>query len=781
MAARNSHPPSSSTMEPRRSPFDDGPLPPIKSTACRRCHSRKVKCSGDQPCQNCRHAGKGAECTYPRRNRQVKVRQSYIDGLLDEIRRLKSQVASQSASTSTCAPLDDVISATTSTATPSQNTSYTGNREVLSTPTSAHIGDNEEPSTVTAAVEDAVAAAAAAGVTAPATATLEVRPWFINANVFRTPILIGEVADAAFSTRFRQVISDPYAPQPRHMLRVNYAPDAELMALVKSSEIAWPTPSRSRFLVEVALKYVARRYHVVRRSAVMRDLEQSIHNPSWGDLMLRSKLWALFAVGELYSTRSIPSEKDFPGMPYFAKASRVLGVLDERPGTDSIEIMLLLSFYSLALNRRYSAFVMSGTAMRMAIVMGLHLNIPESQLRDPDLREHRKRLFWTTYIFDRIWASKLGHPTAIQDSDVGVDLPSEAADDRAAVVRTHATDFEDTAYHVASLRLAALITKTVRSIYGQRSQGEATTLSTRVQQALKDLRAWVEDLPAHLQIDNAGTGPKPISLHLSFNQCAILATRPILLHILRTKVASWPSATTTTETQQVPASAITLSEACIRCARHSIRLLTESWIDGSFATFDYFYTQYLFSALTILAASSLLQDGAVGGAGPGTTPNDDKEAFEESVRFLSQLRDAGNFAAMEYCHHVDVMRAELDRFYAKRRGRLDAEQQQTQTQVSSSSSYGEVLPPPHGAGPEPESGPLMTSQFGSSGASGLPVRPGTGTGTTAGMALTEPSLEELLAQPVLDLQFLEASFYDDLQALYWPDFSAENWDTWAST
>ncbi|KAK1636158.1 fungal-specific transcription factor domain-containing protein [Colletotrichum phormii] len=692
----------------------------------------------------------------------------YIDSLLDEIRRLKSQAASQSASTSTCAPLDDVTSTTTTTATPSQNTSYTSNREALSTPTSANPGDNEEPTAMAAAAEEA---AAAAGAAAPATATLEVKPWFINANVFRTPILIGEVADAAFSTRFRQVISDPYAPQPRHMLRVNYAPDAELMALVKSSDVAWPTPSRSRFLVEVALKYVARRYHVVRRSAVMRDLEQSIHNPSWGDLMLRSKLWALFAIGELYSTRSIPSEKDFPGMPYFAKASRVLGVLDERPGTDSIEIMLLLSFYSLALNRRYSAFVMSGTAMRMAIVMGLHLNIPESQLRDPDLREHRKRLFWTTYIFDRIWASKLGHPTAIQDSDVGVDLPSEASSDDAATARTHAADFEDTAYHVASLRLAALITKTVRSIYGQRSQGEATTLSKRVQQALKDLRAWVEDLPVHLQIDNAGIGPKPISLHLSFNQCAILATRPILLHILRTQVASWPSTTTTTPETQVPASAITLSEACIRCARHSIRLLTDSWIDGSFATFDYFYTQYLFSALTILAASSLLQDSH------GAAPNDDKEAFEESVRFLSQLRDAGNFAAQEYCHHVDVMRAELDRFYAKRTGRMEAEQPPQQEQASSYGGVPQPLPS-HGLGPEPESGPLMTSQFGLGG--GLPVRAGAGP-TTAGMALTEPSLEELLAQPVLDLQFLEASFYDDLQALYWPDFSAENWDTWAST
>nr|XP_036577946.1 fungal specific transcription factor domain-containing protein [Colletotrichum truncatum]KAF6785076.1 fungal specific transcription factor domain-containing protein [Colletotrichum truncatum] len=380
---------------------------------------------------------------------------------------------------------------------------------------------------------------------------------------------------------------------------------------------------------------------------------------------------------------------------------------------------------------------MSGTAMRMAIVMGLHLNIPESQLPDPDMREHRKRLFWTTYIFDRIWASKLGHPSAIQDNDIGVDLPSEPV-----IGQAFGTDFDDTAYHIASLRLAALVTKTVRSIYGQRNQGEVT-LSTRVQQALKDLRSWVEDLPSHLQIDNPDSGPKPTSLHLSFNQCAILATRPILLHILRTHVATWPASSPVTESQ-VPPSAITLSEACIRCARHSIRLLTDSWIDGSFATFDYFYTQYLFSALTILAASSLLN---------GPESRSDREAFEESARFLSQLRDAGNFAAQEYCHHVDVMKADLEKFCAKRMG-LESE-----------------LPgPPGGLGENPPRllGPATSANFGP--APMLPAH------TTGGMALAEPSLEELLAQPVLDLQFLEASFYDDLQGLYWPDFSTENWN-----
>ncbi|TDZ68176.1 putative transcriptional regulatory protein [Colletotrichum trifolii] len=609
----------------------------------------------------------------PRQEGQVL---GYIDGLLDEIRRLKNEnaraktVASPNRDGMTASSVSNSITTTTA---PSH-------RARPSTPSSVRASSD---------IEEAVSAA-----------TLEVKPWFINANVFRMPILISEVADAAFTTRFRQVICDPSAPQPKHMLRLNYAPDRELMSLIKS-EVIWPTPSRSRFLVEVALKYVGRRYHVVRRSSVMEDLEQSIHNPSWGDVMLRSKLWALFAIGELYSTRSIPSVKDFPGMAYFAKASRIMGLLDERPGTDSIEIMLLISFYSLALNRRYSAFVMSGTAMRMAIVMGLHLNIPESQLRDPGTREHRKRLFWTTYIFDRIWASKLGHPSAIQDSDIGVDLPSDPAPGSPS-----SDDFDDTAYHIASLRLAARVTRTVRSIYGQRNQGDAS-LSTRVQQALRDLRAWVEDLPSHLQISSPDTAPKPISLHLSFNQ-----------------IANPPT--------------VRYSGDSTYLAAHSANpggCLALSVVDVSGAGERNYARRGMHSLRTSFQ---------------GPESRGDREAFEESARFLSQLCDAGNYAAQEYCHHVDVMKADLEAFHAKRMG--------LGTDLSDARSFMD------------ESARLQSQSTAFAGS--LPIRP---SHTTAGMALAEPSLEELLAQPMLDLQFLESSFYDDLQEFYWPDFSTENW------
>ncbi|KAI6782178.1 uncharacterized protein J7T54_002415 [Emericellopsis cladophorae] len=593
------------------------------------------------------------------------------------------------------------------------------------------------------------------------TDNMDVRPWFINTSVTDTPILMAAVADSAFATRFRQVISDAQMPQHKHLPRVNYAPDRQLIAL-GDADIKWPGPSRSRFLVDVALKPLSRSYHIVRRSIVLDNLERSIQDLSWGDSFQRGKLWALFAVGELYSARSA-SDKAFPGMAYFAKALRVIGRSHERPNVEAIETRLILAFFSLALNRRYSAYWISGTSMRMAIVIGLHLHIPPSQIGDAAVCEHRKRVFWSAYIIDRMWASMLGHPPAVQDEDIDVGLPSDVV-----VAPELAGDFADAAYYIASLRLASVVTRTIRSIYGRRNTGK--TFTARVQQALTDLRVWVEELPSHLHVDAQGFAdsvPKPVSLHLSFNQvsrfasrssnqlrtfsqCAILTTRPVLLHVLRTYIESSP--VSAASDARLPASAVTLAETCIRCARHSIRLLTEAWVDGTFATFDFFYTQYLFSALLVLAVSSLL----------GTKESAcDRDAFEDAASFLEQLKEAGNFAAHEFWHHVDATKAVLDAMHSKR----------------SATETGHSLAQTAGAG----IGEGATSQGGMTPA---PYFAPEAAPTTAGMALTEPSLQQLLAQPSLDLQFLEGSVYDQYsQGLYWPDLTSDCWtsDGWPTS
>ncbi|CAG8057162.1 unnamed protein product, partial [Penicillium nalgiovense] len=45
--------------------------------SCQRCHSHKIKCSGDQPCSKCRTVGLADECAYATRDRQVKVSEKY--------------------------------------------------------------------------------------------------------------------------------------------------------------------------------------------------------------------------------------------------------------------------------------------------------------------------------------------------------------------------------------------------------------------------------------------------------------------------------------------------------------------------------------------------------------------------------------------------------------------------------------------------------------------------------------------------------------------------------
>ncbi|KAJ0307877.1 hypothetical protein COL516b_003849 [Colletotrichum fioriniae] len=515
--------------------------------------------------------------------------------------------------------------------------------------------------------------------------SLDERPWFFDMNIPHTPILIGEASDAAFATRFRQAIS---SAESSHIPRVNYATDERLLAL-SDTDCPWPSPARARFLVGVALRYVSRCYHIIRKSSILDALEQTLQNPAESDSLLKSKLWAMFAIGAMYSTRSATSEKHFPGMGYFARATRILRIVSERPRIDVVELRLLLSFYSLALNRRHTAYTFAGSATRLAVVMGLHLNVPETQLRDAAAREHRVRVWWTAYIFDRMWAAKLSHPVAVQDIDIEVNLPSNpVVDDNIA------DDFADASYFVASVKLAGLLGKVVPSIYRRRLQD--TSLSHRVQEALKDLRGWSAELPPELHIDSKPTSermPKPISLHLNFNQA--------------------------------------------KC-----------WIDGSFATFDYFYTQYLFSAATILAASSLLS---------GKESHNDREQFEEAAQFLSQLKDNGNYAAEEFCHHIDAMKPTMAAAHV-RRGDFAVAGDSTALLNDTTAAFTDTA--------------VNLNQ------------PFAEQNTTAGMALNEPSLQELLAQPLLDLQFIDASIYNDgAQGLYWPDFSPESWtpETWTAT
>lgn len=166
---------------------------------------------------------------------------------------------------------------------------------------------------------------------------LDEHPWFFTVTP-EMPILVGEASDAAFATRIRQEL---LGKTQCHYPRTQNVRDETLCSLWHS-ENAWPTPSRARFLLKVVFSTVCRRYYLTRKSTTLRLLEQAISAPAQCDTLSICKLHALFALGEAYSTRICQSGNEFPGIMYYASATRILGVFSEQPRIDCVEVMLSL-------------------------------------------------------------------------------------------------------------------------------------------------------------------------------------------------------------------------------------------------------------------------------------------------------------------------------------------------------------------------------------------------------------------------------------------------------
>ena len=355
------------------------------------------------------------------------------------------------------------------------------------------------------------------------------RPWF-EALTPEMPLLVSEATDVAFATRARQELADK---KQRHFQRVEHVQDKAIMSLW-NSECPWPSPSRSRFLLKVAFNTVCQRYHILHMSSTRESLEQMIREPAACDTTSTCKLSALFALGELFSSRTCVSDAQFPGLDYYVSSTRMLQAISEHPNIHCVEVLTMLvryldawtihanrtkSIYSLAMNRRHSSYCYVGCAVRFAIITGLHLNVPPHCMPDPILRETRKRIWWTVYILDRSWASMLGKPVTIQDDDIDVDLPAELP----PRTESDIDDFANTDYCIANLRIANLSAQISASIYRRRRQ--TGNFLSRVQHALQSLDAWLQELPNTLRaavsqasVDSAA---HIITLHLSFNQVRV--------------------------------------------------------------------------------------------------------------------------------------------------------------------------------------------------------------------------------------------------------------------
>lgn len=82
---------------------------------------------------------------------------------------------------------------------------------------------------------------------------------------------------------------------------------------------------------------------------------------------------------------------------------------------------------------------------------------------------------------------------------------------------------------------------------------------------------------------------------------------------------------------------LTLGQACIHTARHSLKLCQDEWTSGSLAVFGYAFPAFIFSSILVLTISSHLSIGS---------PTD-TTSVETAMEMLRILKSSNNLAAKD--------------------------------------------------------------------------------------------------------------------------------------
>jgi len=393
--------------------------------------------------------------------------------------------------------------------------------------------------------------------------------------------------------------------------------------------------------------------------------------------------------------------------------------------------------------------------MRLGLTVGLNHNIPESKCPDPVERQHRTRLWWAIYVFDRMYGSKVGWPIQVSDADIYVEMPSNVPGD------IHDDHTSDTEYLVASIELAKITGQVIDQVYSRKKFPES--FLHREQKLLISLKEWCGALPPRIRLNRDGLVPKNvISLHLQFNQvgsepsqgslpknrisanqiqCIMLASRPILLHTLIQARSSQSNEEDNCQ-PNIRQTLKTLSDACIHAARHTHSLIVEEWTNGSLPIFGYFYAHYLFSSALIMVISSLVYP----------ENSNDFALFEAAFEILRAMSSHGNLAATEFYDNLECVKQCLDEM----RG-LEGGRSQSMSRVAEVSTDLLAIIAPNQLGP-----------CGNTDVPGIPevTIP---TNSANDMAFLGESMEEFLAQPDLDFDLLDPSLTDAVYS--WPNLS----------
>ncbi|KAL4988818.1 hypothetical protein BDW68DRAFT_176487 [Aspergillus falconensis] len=618
------------------------------SNACIACRQSKIKCTGEQPCANCQR--RRVDCRFLETVSKVMVPERYLREL--EMQRKTATAGSHSDRQRQPQSRRQLErGAHTQTQTQTQTHEERARRAVKRTSTSAFgsevdvdlngmldsNGNTCSADTIASQPDEIPLAVDAERTIWTSPFTLPSRIIKKNHKSKRNWTWLAPTSTWSFTARLKLMIAEKLHIESHYSSPELFDGDLYPIRWSPLPVGSHPDISNLPSIDHALYLFNTVKFHLGHNFRLINEEEfvEQTHAFYYGDAIKQVKecrLWfvqflLVLAFGNAFlfpGQKNANNVNDPPGLKFFIRAMSLMPdhTSLSRGGFVAIEVLALTGLYLYSIDHRSSAHVYVGHAIRIAQMDGMHTQLPEDELGTETVARCRN-LWWTLYVLDRHISSSVGASMTPEDSDITTLLEPPTAT---------ACSQSDTTLSL-SVRLSHLLSYILSSIYKATETQLGTFLET-TRSILHVLAGHAREIEQIIQLkfqNSVDTMPKGTRhITLLYHQCVIIATRPLLLSVLKERLQKLDHGAE--DWQSIVAPTNVLISAGIKSAAKTLQILTdEDSLLEVFLPFDMEFTYA--AALHITMASALF---------PNITESQDYIDIQDAYAILDQMVARGN-------------------------------------------------------------------------------------------------------------------------------------------
>ncbi|AQZ16435.1 PUT3 (YKL015W) [Zygosaccharomyces parabailii] len=650
------------------------------SLACVRCRRRHVKCPGGDPCAKC--AAAKIACEYLEPNKKLIVSMKYLQQLQESLADMKKENVQLQSIVNSLRPGE-------------RNAERDELERTASKPSQADIEDEEhkEPAETSEVVSTNLTDEE------EIVSNFAQRSGRLVESRTGQRYFVGSSSMTLFGLEIQSLLSKylshkkegdqiPFATDNKTRGTLLKGPQASLgqidvlqeegnaykIVLAKnegnddiSVNFTLPSYSYAMFLVDTFITYNDGCFYFFNEGIVKYGLKIAYEGGAYYKDRTLQTIWfckvlLIFAIGEMYlgTSNNINGNKvkdtaKLPGSGFFEEASQIFSCLFSSGRIESvtkeggIEVMLLYAFYLQVADCTVASYFYFGQALRACLILGMHVDAQRDFLTRFEL-EHRRRLWWTVYMFERMLSSKAGLPLSFTDNTISTELPGDFDMSNPASGCEHYI-FPEAEYIINCVKIVKINAQILNKLYQRQPN---TNILAALKSVVRQLLQWRNNLSGFLQVDFTEKTLKIsrlcANMFTEYFQGMNLAIRPLLFHFASIQLKKFKGSNTYINLQNYSSTISALLNCSLQASVNTIRSLWALMDQNMVALFGYMDREYLFTASCTL----VLFNAAFG------IHEQTYEHLDHALNIFTKMRNLGNNPAGLRRSQLLTLMANLD-------------------------------------------------------------------------------------------------------------------------